>query len=89
MFDDQGRRNTTEIKTLTTTEDRRQNLFRIRRREEELHVRRRLLQRLQQRIEGRRREHVNLVDDVDFELARGRRELGRIPQFPHLIDTVV
>ncbi len=33
----------------------------------------RLLQRLQQRIERRNREHVNLVDDVDLVATAGRR----------------
>jgi len=31
-------------------------------------VRRRFFQRLEQRVERRRREHVHLVDDVDLEL---------------------
>ena len=36
-------------------------------REDELHVRRRLLERLQQRVERRGAQHVHLVDDVDLE----------------------
>jgi hypothetical protein len=42
------------------------DLVRLGRREDELHVRRRLLERLQQRVEGLRGEHVHLVDDVDL-----------------------
>ena len=89
MLDDQGCGNPPQIEALTAAEDRRQHLLGIRGREEELHVRWRLLERLEQRVEGGRREHVHLVDDVDLELARGRGEFGGIPQFPDLVDTIV
>ena len=57
--------------------------------EHELHVRRRLLERLEQRVERRRGEHVHLVDDVDLELRRGRRVHTGLAQLTHLIDAVV
>ena len=43
--------------------------------QDEHHVTRRLLQRLQQRVEGGRREHVHLVDDVYLVAPARRREL--------------
>ena len=47
--------------------------------EDELDVRRRLLERLQQRVEGRLRQHVDFVDDVD--LVEGGKRL-----VAHLLD---
>ena len=47
--------------------------------EDELHVRRRLLERLEQRVEGRRRKHVHLVHDVELVAAARRRVL-------HVVD---
>ena len=89
MLDDECRWDTTKVKPLASTQNRRQNLLGIGRREEKLHMRRGLFQRLEQRIESRCREHVNLVDDVDFVFARGGRKLGRIPQLTNLVDAVV
>ena len=40
--------------------------------EDEHDVGRRLLERLEERVEGRAREHVHLVDDVDLEAAARR-----------------
>ena len=39
---------------------------------------RRLLERLQQRVERRHREHVNLVDDVDLVAPARRRKLHAV-----------
>ena len=50
---------------------------------------RRLLQNLQQSIEGRGGEHVDLVHDVHPLLHIGRGVDGFVPQGPHLVDTVV
>ena len=61
-----------ELEVLRPRPNRRQHLLRLSRREHELHMRRRLLERFQQRIERRRRKHVNFVDDVDAKL-RSRR----------------
>ena len=44
--------------------------LRVRGGQHEDHVRRRLLQRLEEGVEGRAREHVDLVDDVDLEAPR-------------------
>src|SRR5258708_5275741 len=49
----------------------------------------RLLKGLEQRIERRRRKHVNLINDVDLEAGRGRDVLARFAQLPYLFDAVV
>src|SRR5690606_32351766 len=81
--------NRPELEALAARNNRRQNLLRLGRREDELHMWRWLLQRLQQRVEGLRREHVDLVDDIDLEGALGRRVLAVLPQVPDLVDGVV
>ena len=45
-----------------------------------------LLQRLQHGVEGRIREHVDLVDDVDLETAARRRIDGILEKLPHFVD---
>ncbi len=57
--------------------------------EEKHHVGRRLLQRLEQRVEGRRAEHVDFVDDVDFEPAVGRHVADVFPQVADVVHAVV
>src|SRR3989441_13329186 len=49
-------------------------------------MRRRLLEGLQERVEGVRREHVDLVDDEDLEAALERQVRGRLHQVAHLVD---
>ena len=50
---------------------------------------RRLLQNLQQRIECRCGQHVNLIHNID-PLTHRRRRIGRlVPQRANLIDPVV
>ena len=46
----------------------------------------RLFERLQHRIEGRSREHVHFVDDVDLEAARRRRVQRIFQQLAHVVD---
>ena len=57
--------------------------------EEELDVRRRLFQRLQQGVEGPGREHVHFVDVVDLEPSPAGPQRGVLPQLAHLLDAVV
>ena len=52
-------------------------------------MRGRLFQDLQKRVERRRGEHVDLIDDVDPLFHVGRRVNGLVPQRPHLIHAVV
>ena len=61
-----------EVVPLDPRKDGRGQLLRICRGQEELDVARRLLQRLEQRVERGAAQHVDLVDDVDFvTIARG------------------
>ena len=61
------------------------NFLRLGRGEDELHVLGRLLERLEQRVEGRRGEHVDFVDDVDLVLPLRRRVAHVVAQFAHLL----
>ena len=66
-----------------------QHLLRLRGRENENEVLRRLLHDLQQRIEALRRDHVRLVDDEDA-VPRLRRRVHRlVAQIAHVVDAVV
>ena len=78
-----------ELQHLATRQDRVEHLVRLGRREEELHVRGRLLERLQERVEGRLREHVHFIDDVHLE-ARAHRVVGDlVTQLAHVLDARV
>ena len=57
--------------------------------EDELDVRRRLFQRLEQRVERRRREHVDFVDDVDLVARSAGPKLHVLAQLADLVDAVV
>ena len=65
------------------------DLFRFGGGEDELGVRRRLLDELEQRVEALRRHHVRLVDDVDLVAAGDRREVGTLAEVPRVVDTAV
>ena len=79
-----------ELEVLRARPDRRQHLLRIRGGEHEHDVRGRLLERLQQRVRRRRREHVHLVDDVDLAPARGAHsEMHALDEVAHRVDPVV
>ena len=64
-----------EVEPLTARMDGLRNFLGVRSAEDEHNMVRRFFQGLQQRIEGRRGQHVNLVDDVDLFAAARRREL--------------
>ena len=65
---DDGRRfHRCKVVSLTPRQHRDGNLVRVGRAEDELHMLRWLLQRLEQGIEGLARQHVDFVDDVDLE----------------------
>ncbi len=57
--------------------------------EDELQVRRRLLDELEQRVEALRRDHVGLVDDVDLVAAADRGEERALAQVAGVVDTAV
>ena len=78
-----------QVKSLATRQDGRRNLAQLGRREHELQVLRRLLQGLQQRVERRSGQHVDLVHDVDLVAADRRPVAGRIKQASHVVDARV
>ena len=78
-----------EVVALAAREDGVGELVVLGRREDELHVRRRLLERLQERVEGARREHVDLVDDADLEAVARGVVARALAQLAHLLDAVV
>jgi hypothetical protein len=78
-----------QIKSLATAEDGWQNFLRLGRRKNKFHVLRRLFQRLQKRVERRRRKHVHLVDEIDFVTPFGRRIPNVLAQLAHVLDAVV
>jgi hypothetical protein len=49
----------------------------------------RLLERLQQRVERRGRQHVHLVDDVDLVAALRGGVARRVAKVPDLVDAVI
>ena len=49
----------------------------------------RLFERLEERVEGLRSEHVHFVDHVDFVLSLDRRITNVVAQLAHLFDAVV
>ena len=77
---------TVEIEALAAREDGLQNLLRVGGAQHKDHVRRRLLERLEQRVERRRREHVDLVDDIDLVLATHR---GKVDGVDNLLAHIV
>jgi hypothetical protein len=89
MLRDQIRRDAMEIEALAAAQNCRQNLLRLGGGEDELHVRRRFLERLEQGIERRRSEHVHFVDDVDLEMPLARRVADVVPQLAHLLHAVI
>ena len=86
---DLPRRDHPEVVLLATREDRVRQLVVLGGGEDELHLRGRLLQGLQKRVEGPRGEHVDLVDDPDLEAVAGGVVARALPQLAHLLDAVV
>ena len=68
---------------------RRRHLVRLRRRQHEHRVRRRLLQRLQERVPRRRRQHVRLVQDVHLAPPAHRRVCHALAQLADVVHRVV
>ncbi len=83
------RRDVAEVEALAARLDRLRDLVGLGRAEDELHMRRRLLHRLEEGVERRRRQHVDFVDDVDAEPAAGRREAGARDQVARIVDAAV
>jgi hypothetical protein len=77
-----------EVEAVAAVDHRRRDLLGVGRREDEERVRRRLLERLEKRVPGRRREHVSLVEDVDLAVSGDRREADRLAQRADVVDRV-
>ena len=84
-----GRRDEPERVVVGAGADRADDLLGLGRREDELHVLRRLLDDLQQGVEALRRDHVGLVDDVDLEPALGRAVGRPLAQIARIVDAAV
>src|SRR3954470_19596704 len=89
MLRDQVRRDTMKIEALAPAQNRRQNFLGLGRRKNELHVRGRFFERLEERIERSRTQHVDFVDDVDPELSLRGRVANVVPQLANLFNAVV
>ena len=88
-FDDQRRRQLLEVELQAAGENRDRDLLRIGRRQHELHVFGRLLERFQHRVERRLGQHVDFVDQVDLVAPRRRRVARVVEYFPHVVDAGV
>ena len=84
-----GQGDAPEVEALAARDDRRGHLVGLGSREDEDDVRRRLFQRLEQRVEGRVGQHVDFVDQVDLVLAGARREGHLVAQAADLVDAAV
>ena len=78
-----------EIVGLAAAQDGRQDLVLLRRRQDEDGVCRRLLQRLQEGVESRLRQHVHLIDDVHRIASHLRRNLHLVHQRLDVLHAVV
>ena len=95
-FDDVGEmrgqllgRNPPQVETLAARQHRHRHLVHLGRREQELHMLRRLLKSLQQRIESVLRKHVDFVDDVDLVARADRRVADRVDDLANIVDAGV
>ena len=89
MLDQKRRVDPPKIEPLAARKDGNGDLADFRRGEHELGVRRRLFQRLEERIEGGARKHVHFVEDVDLVARRDRRIADRIVDRADVLDAVV
>src|SRR6185312_14026553 len=79
-------RNPFEVELQTARQHRDRQLLRVGGGEQELHVRRRLLESFEERVEGVCREHVYLVDQVHLVAATGGRVLHVVEELAGVID---
>ena len=81
--------NAAEVEALAAREHRHRHLVHFGGREEELHMLRRFLKSLQQRIESALRKHVNFVDDVDLVARADRGVADRVDDLADVVDAGV
>ncbi len=84
-----GYGNALEVVNLATAQDSGYHLVLLRRGQDEDHIRRRLLQRLQEGIESLRRKHVHLVDDEDAVTPHLRRDVHLVCEVAYVVHAVV
>ncbi|VVD92244.1 hypothetical protein PNO31109_01673 [Pandoraea nosoerga] len=89
MRHDMARRHLLQVELQAAREHGDWNLLRIGRRQNELDVRGRLLERLEHRVESVPGEHVHFVDHVDLEARVSRRVDRLFQQRRHLVDAAV
>ena len=83
------RRNQTERVMVSTRTNRTQHLIRLSRREDKLHVLRRFLHNLQQRIETLTGHHMRLINNEDLVTVTHRRQSRAFTQVTGMIHTAV
>ena len=83
------RRNQTERVMVSTRTNRTQHLIRLSRREDKLHVLRRFLHNLQQRIETLTGHHMRLINNEDLVTVTDRRQSSALTQITGMIHTAV
>ena len=76
-----------EVETLAPRQHRHRDLADLRRGEDELRVGRRLLKRLQKRVERVLRQHVHFVDDVDLVAGGHRAVAHAVDDLADIVDT--
>ncbi len=81
--------NAAQVEALAAAEHGDRQLVDLGGREEELHVRRRFLKRLEQGVESVARQHVDFVDDVDLVARADRGVAHRLDDLAHVVDAGV
>ena len=86
---DQRRRQRLQVELQAARQHGHRNLLRVGRRQHELDVLGRLLERLQHRVERGLRQHVHFVDQVDLVAADRRRVARVVEDLAHVVDAGV
>ena len=89
MADQHLRVDAPQVEALAARQHRDRHLADLGGGEDELHMRRRLFERLQQAVEGLRRQHVHFVDDVDLVARRDRRVAHLLDDLADVVDAGV
>ena len=89
VADNMRRRHLLQIELQAARQDGHRNFLRIGGGQNEFHMRGRLFQRFQHRVEGMVGQHVHFVDHIDLEARIDRRIDGALKQRRHFIDTAV
>ncbi len=89
VIDDVPLRHLLEVELQAARQHRHRNLLRVGGGEDEFHMLRRLLERLQHRVERMPGEHVDFVDHEHLEAPLHRRIRRLVEQCRHVLDTAV